>query len=187
MRVIATELPEVKLIEPQVFGDERGFFFESYQQERYAAAGIGDGLPFVQDNLSRSKQGVVRGLHYQLRFPQGKLVTVTCGEVFDVAVDVRLGSPNFGRWAGVILNDKNHRQLYIPPGFAHGFCVLSEYADFHYKCTGYYRSDDEHGVLWCDDTLNIAWPLRNHPLLSAKDMMFKSLNEIAIERLPQME
>lgn len=193
MQIIATELPEVKIIEPRIFGDERGFFFESYQQQRYQAAGIaiangGENLLFIQDNLSRSCRGVLRGLHYQLRFPQGKLVTVVRGEVFDVAVDVRCGSPNFGKWIGVILSDQNHRQLYVPPGFAHGFYVLSEYADFHYKCTDYYRPDDECGVIWHDKEIGIEWPLTTAttaPTVSTKDAVFKPLAAIEREQLPQ--
>ena len=137
MKVIATELPEVLLIEPRVFGDPRGFFMETYQEAHYREAGILE--RFVQDNHSRSQRGVLRGLHYQLVQPQGKLVWVTRGQVFDVAVDIRRGSPTFGRWKGGILDDSNHHQLYIPPGFAHGFCVLSEEADFFYKCTDYYN------------------------------------------------
>ncbi len=156
MKVLATELPDVLIVEPRVFGDHRGFFLETYSEARYREAGIPG--PFVQDNQSRSRRGVLRGLHYQLIQPQGKLVGVTRGAVFDVAVDVRLGSPDFGRWVGAILDDQNHRQLYIPPGFAHGFCVLSEEADFVYKCTDYYHPASEQGVAWDDPAIGIRWP-----------------------------
>lgn len=183
MKVIETALAGVLIIEPKVFGDSRGFFFESFKQDSYKdLAGIE--LPFVQDNLSRSKYGVLRGLHYQLKHPQGKLVTVVRGEVFDVAVDIRYKSPTFGKWVGVVLNDENHRQFYIPPGFAHGFCVLSEYVDFHYKCTNYYHPEDEHGILWSDANVGIEWPLQIVPTLSEKDAKYKPLSEISTELLP---
>jgi dTDP-4-dehydrorhamnose 3,5-epimerase len=181
MHVTATDVPGVLLVEPAVFGDVRGFFVESFQAQRYAEAGIAG--PFVQDNHSRSRRGVLRGLHYQLRHPQGKLVWVTRGEVFDVAVDIRRGSPTFGRWVGVTLSEDNHRQLYLPPGVAHGFCVLSETADFLYKCTDFYRPEDEGGVLWCDPDLGIHWPTLD-PLLSEKDQRYAKLVEVPAERLP---
>lgn len=185
MQIIETKFKDVKLIEPKVFGDSRGFFFESYQNERYQKNNILSS--FVQDNISRSQRGVVRGLHYQLKFPQGKLITVVCGEVFDVVVDIRLGSPTFGKWEGFILNDINHHQVYIPPGFAHGFCVLSEVADFHYKCTEYYHPEDEHGVIWNDSDIGIEWPkFEVMPVMSAKDMAFQKLYEIAVTELPQI-
>lgn len=184
MKVIETNLAGVKIIEPKVFGDARGFFFESFKQSSYQEI-TGNNLLFVQDNLSRSKYGVLRGLHYQLKHPQGKLVTVISGEVFDVAVDIRYQSPTFGQWIGVILSDENHRQIYIPQGFAHGFCVLSESADFHYKCTDYYRPDDEQGVLWSDANIGIKWPLQVAPNLSEKDAKYKLLSEIAVELLPK--
>ena len=181
MKVIATELPEVLLIEPHVFGDPRGFFMETYHEARYREAGILG--HFMQDNHSRSRRGVLRGLHYQLLQPQGKLVWVTRGQVFDVAVDIRRGSPTFGRWAGDILDDSNHRQLYIPPGFAHGFCVLSDTADFFYKCTAYYNSQAEHGILWNDPDIGIEWPVQE-VILSDKDASLPRLVQQAPEKLP---
>ena len=182
MRIVSAELSGIKIIEPQVFGDERGFFFESFRKNSYEELGIG---PFVQDNISRSRYGVLRGLHYQLRYPQGKLVTVVRGEVFDVVVDIRIGSPTFGKWLSVVLNDENHKQIYIPPGFAHGFCVLSEFADFHYKCTNYYHPEDEQGVIWNDQGISINWPnIKIEPILSSKDMLYKPLSEIVVEKLP---
>ncbi len=184
MKVIPTNLPGVVVIEPQVFGDQRGFFLETYQAERYRAAGIT--ATFVQDNHSRSRRGVLRGLHFQLRHPQGKLVQVMRGEVFDVAVDIRRGSPTFGHWFGTVLSDENHRQLYIPPGFAHGFCVLSEVADFTYKCTDYYHPEDEGGVFWQDPAIGIDWPVAE-PLLSDRDKNQPMLAAIPPERLPRYE
>ena len=184
MNVIETELPGVVIIEPRVFGDRRGFFLESWQQQRYEEAGIN--LPFVQDNHSRSSKGVLRGLHFQLRHPQGKLVRVVRGEVFDVAVDVRIGSPTFGQWAGVHLSDDNHRQFYVPPGYAHGFCVLSEVADFEYKCTDLYHPEDEGGVFWADEVVGIDWPVAE-PQLSDKDCVLPRLSEISESALPRFE
>jgi dTDP-4-dehydrorhamnose 3,5-epimerase len=181
MKVIATELPEVLLIEPRVFGDPRGFFMETYQEAHYREAGILE--RFVQDNHSRSQRGVLRGLHYQLVQPQGKLVWVTRGQVFDVAVDIRRGSPTFGRWKGGILDDSNHHQLYIPPGFAHGFCVLSEEADFFYKCTDYYNPQSENGILWNDPDIGIEWPVQE-VMLSDKDARLPRLAQQAPEKLP---
>jgi dTDP-4-dehydrorhamnose 3,5-epimerase len=166
MKIIATALPEVILIQPKVFGDDRGFFLENYQAQRYAEAGLPD--RFVQDNHSRSAKGVLRGLHFQKQYPQGKLVYVTSGIVFDVAVDIRKDSPNFGKWVGVTLTADSHQQLYVPPGFAHGFCVISELADFHYKCTEYYHPEDEGSVRWDDPDLAITWPI-TQPVLSNKD------------------
>ena len=182
MRVIDTPLPEVKLLEPRVFGDSRGFFMESHQQQRYAEAGIPG--PFVQDNHSRSMGGVLRGLHYQLRRPQGKLVRVSRGVVFDVAVDIRQGSPHFGQWYGVVLSDTNHWQLWVPPGFAHGFCVLSETADFEYKCTDYYQPDDDYGLRWDCPEIGIDWPL-GRPVLSEKDQAHPDLRSAPAEHLPR--
>ncbi len=183
MKVIPSALPEVLIIEPRAFGDDRGFFFESYQQERYPAQGMT--LPFVQDNFSRSTQGVLRGLHYQLEKPQGKLVGVTRGTVVDVAVDIRYGSPHFGQSVSVVLDDVHHRQLYIPPGFAHGFYVLSETADFYYKCTDYYHAASERGVLWSDHELGIQWSLSApEPLLAPKDKLYPCLKDIPVEHLP---
>jgi dTDP-4-dehydrorhamnose 3,5-epimerase len=166
MRITPTDLPGVILFEPKVHGDERGFFVETFRQEVFAEAGIAD--PFVQDNHSRSRRGVLRGLHYQLEQPQGKLVRCVRGEIFDVAVDVRRGSPTFGRWTGTMLDDRLHKQLYIPPGFAHGLVVLSEYADVVYKCTDYYHPASERGVAWNDPELAIDWRL-GEVMLSAKD------------------
>ena len=168
MKVIKTNLKDCVIIEPTIFGDERGFFLETYQDKRYAdVAGIT--FPFVQDNHSRSSKGVLRGLHFQKTKPQGKLVRVVRGEVYDVAVDIRKGSKSFGQWKSVILSEENKRQLWVPPGFAHGFVVLSESADFEYKCTDYYDSSDEGSILWNDTDLNIPWPITN-PVLSHKDL-----------------
>ena len=166
MQFVKTELEGVVIIEPRVFEDERGFFLESYHKPRFQAAGID--VEFVQDNHSRSGSGVVRGLHYQLRHPQGKLVRVIRGEALDVAVDLRRSSPTFGRSFGCLLSEANRRQLYIPPGFAHGFCVTDEFAEVLYKCTDVYRPDDERTLLWNDPALAIAWPISN-PVISAKD------------------
>lgn len=182
MEVIKTKLPGVLLIKPKTFGDNRGFFYESFQAERYYAAGLT--LTFVQDNHSRSCQGVLRGLHYQYKYPQGKLVSVTRGEVWDVAVDIRKGSPTFGQWVGALLNDENHHQLYVPPGFAHGFYVLSEIADFCYKCTDYYYSEYDAGIIWNDPTLAIEWPLLRQPELSGKDQKLPLLANIIPDYLP---
>lgn len=167
MEVIATQHPEVLLLRPKVFGDARGFFFESYN--RKAFAGLGIDAEFVQDNHSRSARGVLRGLHYQIRQPQGKLVRVAVGEVFDVAVDLRRSSPHFGRVAIMRLSAENHLMAWIPPGFAHGFLVLSETAEFLYKTTDYYAPDAERCLAWNDPELAIPWPLAGEPLLSAKD------------------
>lgn len=167
MNIIPTELTGLLLIEPKAFGDSRGCFFESYHRERYLAAGID--ADFVQDNCSRSCRGTLRGLHYQLTRPQGKLVFVTRGEVVDVAVDLRRSSPTFGRSFTAILNEVNHHQLYVPPGFAHGFCVTSDTADFCYKCTDYYVPSDERTLLWNDPALQIDWPDIEPRILSEKD------------------
>jgi dTDP-4-dehydrorhamnose 3,5-epimerase len=167
MKIIPTEISDLILIEPKAFGDARGFFFESYQRDRYREVGIPEN--FVQDNVSRSCRGTLRGLHYQLIQPQGKLVFVTRGEVFDVAVDMRRSSPTFGRWFGAVLNDENHRQLFVPPGFAHGFCVTSDSADFCYKCTDFYNPSHERTLLWNDPAVGIDWPTLDSPILSAKD------------------
>ncbi len=176
MNVIDTDIAEVKIIEPKVFGDERGFFLETFQARRYRdEAGIS--LDFVQDNYSRSSYGVLRGLHFQKKRPQGKLVRVVRGEVYDVAVDIRHQSPSFGQWVGTILSEQNKRQFWVPPGFAHGFLVLSDSADFEYKCTDYYDPNDEGCLLWSDSNLAIDWPIK-HPLLSSKDLAGSSLNEI---------
>ena len=172
MNVIRTEIPDVLVLEPKVFGDARGFFLESFNAKVFREA-TGVDLEFVQDNQSRSGKGVLRGLHYQLRQPQGKLVRVVRGKVFDVAVDLRRSSPTFGRWVGTELSEDNHRQFWVPPGFAHGFVVLSESADFLYKTTDYYAPQDEHCVAWDDPAIGIDWHLRKagieQPQLSAKD------------------
>jgi len=166
VNVVETALPGVLIIEPKAFGDHRGFFLETFQVERYREAGIT--LPFVQDNHSRSQRGVLRGLHFQKTRPQGKLVSVSRGAVYDVAVDIDPASATYGQFVGVELNDDNHRQLWIPPGYAHGFCVLSEVADFQYKCTDFYFPADEGGLLWNDPDVGIPWPI-TEPQLSAKD------------------
>jgi dTDP-4-dehydrorhamnose 3,5-epimerase len=167
MKVTATALPDVRLIEPRVFGDERGFFFESWNARAFAAAGLP--ATFVQDNHSRSARGVLRGLHYQLEHAQGKLVRVTAGEVYDVVVDLRRNSPTFGRSFGLILSAANWRMLWVPPGFAHGFLALSEYAEFLYKTTDYWYPEHERTLLWNDPALGIDWPLSGAPILTAKD------------------
>ena len=182
MNVIETKLPGMMIIEPRVFGDARGYFMESFQAERYAEAGIAG--PFVQDNLSFSRQGILRGLHVQNPRPQGKLVQVLQGEVFDVAVDIRVGSPTFGLWEGVVLSAENARQLYVPPGFAHGFVVTSETALFAYKCTDYYLPQSELSIIWDDPDIGIRWPL-NDPQLSVKDAAGVRLASVALERLPK--
>lgn len=167
MNVIKTKLKDCMIIEPTVYSDERGFFLETFQLDRYAElAGIA--MPFVQDNHSRSSKGVLRGLHFQKTKPQGKLVRVIRGEVYDVAVDIRPGSPTYGQWEAVVLSEENKIQFWIPPGFAHGFVVLSEIADFEYKCTSYYEPSDERSLLWNDPDLDIPWPIEK-PKLSEKD------------------
>lgn len=179
MQVTATDLPEVMVIEPKVFGDARGFFLESFNAKAFAEA-TGVNLPFVQDNHSRSAQGVLRGLHYQIKQAQGKLVRVVRGAVFDVAVDVRRSSPNFGHWVGVELTEDNNRQLWVPPGFAHGFLVLSASADFLYKTTDYYAPEHERSVLWNDPAIGIDWPLLGEPLLSGKDKVGALLKDAEV-------
>jgi dTDP-4-dehydrorhamnose 3,5-epimerase len=174
----------VYVIEPAVFEDERGFFMETYHQKRYDEAGIKCSV--VQDNLSHSAMGTLRGLHYQLHHAQAKLIQVIKGEIFDVAVDIRRGSPNFGKWAGVELSEENRRQIFIPQGFAHGFCVVSETADVVYKCTDLYAPDDEGGILWSDPGLAIDWPIAE-PLLSDRDRQFPCLVDVPSERLPLYE
>ncbi|MDQ7002474.1 MAG: dTDP-4-dehydrorhamnose 3,5-epimerase [Ghiorsea sp.] len=183
MKVNKTNVPGVLHIDPKVFGDARGFFLETYNKERYMAGGFPD-VDFIQDNHSRSSKGVLRGLHFQLNNPQGKLVQVATGSVFDVAVDIRVGSPTFGQWYGAILSEENHHQMWIPPKFAHGFCVLSETADFCYKCTDYYHPEDEGGLLWNDPEVGIDWPLKE-PLLSDKDKAYLKLSNIDESQLPR--
>jgi dTDP-4-dehydrorhamnose 3,5-epimerase len=182
VNAIETELPGVLILEPEVFGDERGFFMETWNQARYEEVGLP--ARFVQDNLSFSARGVLRGLHFQNPNPQGKLVSVLQNEVFDVAVDVRVGSPTFGRWLGVYLSADNKRQRYVPEGFAHGFAVTSDTALFHYKCTDYYSPRTEHSVLWNDPRIGIEWPV-DDPVLSAKDRVALLLREIPTDLLPR--
>lgn len=180
MQILQTSIPDVKLIEPQVFGDERGFFMESWNREVFGKHGLP--TDFVQDNHSRSRQGILRGLHYQIRNPQGKLVRVVQGEVFDVAVDLRRGAATFGRWVGVVLSEENHRQLWVPPGFAHGFYVLSVQADFLYKCTAPYTPDAERTIRWDDPQIGIDWPLveGRAPVLSKKDQAGVALGDAEV-------
>ena len=184
LTVIETALPGVILLEPAVFADARGFFMETFHGRKYAEHGITGA--FVQDNLSRSCRSTLRGLHYQLRQPQGKLVYAVTGEIFDVAVDIRRGSPSFGQWVGITLSAKNKRQIYVPEGFAHGFCVLSEEAHVIYKCTDFYAPDDEYGILWSDSHIGITWPV-DAPLLSPKDNKNPRLEEMPEEHLPVYE
>ena len=177
MNVIETEIPEVLLIEPKVFGDERGFFMESFNQRNFSEK-TGVNLEFVQDNHSRSSQGVLRGLHYQIQQAQGKLLRATLGEIFDVAVDIRKNSPNFGKWVGYLLSAENKRQLWVPPGFAHGFLVVSEAADVLYKTTDYYAAEYERSILWNDPDIGINWPLDSIEVkLSQKDKVAQTLKD----------
>ena len=183
MRLIDTTIAEVKLIEPEVHGDHRGFFLESYHRQRLAELGIE--RDFVQDNHSRSRAGVLRGLHYQLGRPQAKLVRATRGRVFDVVVDLRRGSPSFGRWVGAELTEDNHLMLFSPEGFGHGFIVLSEVAEFQYKCSDYYAPDEERGIRWDDPTIAIDWPLDDTgPVLSDRDRTWPSLSDADPDDLP---
>ena len=174
--IVATELEDVKILEPKVYGDARGFFFESFNAKDFQSA-LGTEVDFVQDNHSKSARGVLRGLHYQIKHPQGKLVRVVAGEVFDVAVDIRRNSPSFGRWMGAHLSAENHRQIWIPPGFAHGFLVLSESAEFLYKTTDYWYPEHERSLIWNDPQINIKWPSTIKPVLSAKDEIAPSLGK----------
>jgi dTDP-4-dehydrorhamnose 3,5-epimerase len=182
MKVTPQTIPDVLLIEPRVFRDERGFFLETYNADRYTSAGIG--VPFVQDNVSRSRRGILRGLHLQRPHDQGKLVTVLEGAVFDVAVDVRVGSPTFRRWVGATLSADNHHQLYVPPGFAHGFCVMTDYATFTYKCSDVYHPECELVVAFDDPEIGIQWPI-DEPHLNERDRKGCPLSRIAPERLPR--
>lgn len=184
MKFIETSLPGCMVIEPQVFGDARGFFYESYNEAKYREAGID--RKFVQSNVSRSARGVLRGLHYQWPHAQGKLVSVLEGEVYDVAVDIRRGSPTFGQWAGVMLTAENHRHFWIPEGFAHGFCVVSEHATFSYQCTDLYNAKADGGVRWDDPAIGIDWPLSS-PLLSDKDTKAPLLADVPADRLPEYQ
>ena len=184
MNIVETALPGVLRIEPRVFGDNRGMFFETWQASRYQKADIPG--PFVQSNFAKSQRNVVRGLHYQLKHPQGKLVWVTRGEIFDVVVDIRVGSPTFGQWIGEKLSEDNHCQLYVPPGFAHGYGVRSEIADVHYLCTDFYEPNDEYGVRWDDKALNIDWRIAT-PIVSDKDQALPHLQDICKPNLPLFE
>ncbi|AMV43465.1 dTDP-4-dehydrorhamnose 3,5-epimerase [Paraburkholderia caribensis] len=177
--VTATALPEVKIIEPKVFGDARGFFYESFNAREFSESVEAD-VEFLQDNHSRSAKGVLRGLHYQIEHAQGKLVRVVEGEVFDVAVDIRKSSPNFGKWVGVVLSTENHRQLWVPPGFAHGFVVLSESAQFLYKTTDYWYQAHERSIVWNDPDIGIEWPIDFEPIMAAKDAAGKRLAEAEV-------
>jgi dTDP-4-dehydrorhamnose 3,5-epimerase len=181
MHVEQTQLSGLLLIEPHSFRDERGFFLESFQVERYRDHGIADAL--VQDNHSRSKKGVLRGMHFQVRKPQAQIITVMRGRVFDVAVDLRSDSATFGRWHGVELSDEGPRQIYMAPGFAHGFCVLSDFADLHYKVSEIYDDGDEGGIAWNDPQIGIRWPIDN-PVISSRDRSYPLLRELDRERLP---
>jgi len=181
MNIITTSIEGVLIIEPKVFMDNRGFFMETYNRNRYIKAGIN--TLFVQDNLSYSVRGTVRGLHYQVSHPQAKLVQVITGEIFDVAVDIRSGSPTFGKWTGVHLSDRNRSQLFIPEGFAHGFCVLSETAHFLYKCSEFFAPDDEGGIIWSDPDIGIDWPVED-PIVSEKDKQLQRLAELDSNQLP---
>jgi len=182
VKVIETKLPGCVVIEPAVFGDARGYFFETWNAERFAALGLPD--RFVQSNVSTSAQGVLRGLHYQWPRPQGKLVSVLEGEVYDVAVDIRRGSPTFGQWAATMLTAENHRHFWIPEGFAHGFCVVSAFATFSYQCTDLYSPTADGGIRWDDPAIGIDWPV-NSPVLSDKDAKAPLLANVAPERLPE--
>ncbi len=181
VNVIETKLPGVLILEPKVFGDERGYFLETWRSTRYEDAGIRG--PFVQDNIAFSRKGILRGRHFQYPQAQGKLVQVVSGEVVDVAVNVRIGSASFGQWVSERLSEANHRQMYIPPGFAHGYCVISETALFTYKCTDFYNPATEIGIIWNDPDLSIDWPVAE-PILSPKDASFPRLKELSPEKLP---
>ena len=174
MKITLTAIPDVLVIEPKVFGDERGFFFESFNQAKFESF-IGRQVNFVQDNHSKSVKNVLRGLHYQIQQPQGKLVRVVQGEVFDVAVDIRKSSPTFGKWVGEVLSAENKKQLWVPEGFAHGFVVLSETAEFLYKTTDYYAPEYERSIVWNDPSIDIKWPINGEPILSVKDQQAKTL------------
>jgi dTDP-4-dehydrorhamnose 3,5-epimerase len=181
MNIIKTKLQTVLILEPKVFSDERGYFLETWNSKRYEDAGISG--PFVQDNISSSKKGVLRGLHYQYPQSQGKLIQVLSGEVIDVAVDIRVGSPTYGQWISEMLSETNHKQMYIPPGFAHGYCVTSETAIFAYKCNEFYNPATEHGIIWNDPELNIDWSVKE-PILSTKDKNYSKLKDVAPDMLP---
>jgi dTDP-4-dehydrorhamnose 3,5-epimerase len=181
MKIITTFIEGILIVEPKTFKDKRGFFMETYNQKRYNASGIN--TIFVQDNLSYSLKNTLRGLHFQIKHPQAKLIQVISGEIFDVAVDLRPGSATFGKWTGILLSDKNRRQVFIPEGFAHGFCVLSESALFCYKCSDFYAPDDEGGIIWSDPDIGIEWPVEN-PIVSDKDKQYRYLSTLSAEQLP---
>ena len=181
MNIISGSMEGLFIIEPKIFEDKRGFFMETYNQKRYNASGIN--TTFVQDNLSYSLKNTLRGLHFQNKYPQAKLIQVISGEIFDVTVDLRPGSSTFGKWTGVHLSDENRRQVFIPEGFAHGFCVLSEFALFYYKCSDFYQPDDEGGILWSDPDIGIDWPVEN-PIISEKDKQNHKLSGLTVEQLP---
>lgn len=183
MNIIKTSLEGILIIKPNVFEDKRGFFMETYNQNRYNDFGID--ATFVQDNLSYSQKKTVRGLHYQIKHPQAKLVQVISGEIFDVAVDIRLGSPTFGKWTGIRLSSENRRQVFIPEGFAHGFCVMSEFAIFYYKCSDFYMPNDEGGIIWSDPDIGIKWPVED-PIVSEKDKQFQKLFALTPEQIPSL-
>jgi len=176
MNFVPTELPEVVIVEPQVFGDSRGFFMEAFRSDRFAEAGLP--AVWMQDNISRSQKSVLRGLHFQLIQPQGKLVRCLRGAIYDVAVDVRRSSSTFGKWVGVELSEENRRALYVPVGFAHGFCVLSDLADVEYKCTNLYAPQHERSLIWNDPAVGVQWPLSGEAILSPKDLLGKPLDEL---------
>lgn len=184
MEIIKTSLQGFLIVKLSVYNDERGFFLETYQESRYHQAGITDN--FIQDNQSRSKYGVVRGLHFTVKKPQAQLITVLRGKIYDVGVDLRLGSPTFGKWHGVELSDTGIRQVYQAPGFAHGYCVLSEWADLHYKVTGYYDPGDEGGLFWNDPDINIEWPVSD-PKIVLRDAAFPKLKEFKVDKLPHFD
>ena len=181
MKIITTPIEGILIIEPKTFKDKRGFFMETYNQDRYNAFGIN--ATFVQDNLSYSLKNTLRGLHFQIKHPPAKLIQVSSGEIFDVAVDLRTGFATFGKWIGIHLSGENRRQVFIPEGFAHGFCVLSKFALFHYKCSDFYKPDDEGGILWSDSDIGIEWPVKN-PIISEKDKQYQKLSDLTAEQLP---
>ena len=181
MKIITTSIAGILIIEPETFQDKRGFFMETYNRNRYKASGIN--ATFVQDNLSHSLKNTVRGLHFQIKHPQSKLIQVISGEIFDVAVDLRPGSATFGKWTGIHLSDENRRQVFIPVGFAHGFCVLSESALFYYKCSDFYAPDDEGGIIWSDPDIGIEWPVIN-PIISEKDKQYQKCSRLNADQLP---
>jgi dTDP-4-dehydrorhamnose 3,5-epimerase len=181
MKIITSSIEGILIIEPKIFKDKRGFFMETYNQARYNESGIN--ATFVQDNLSYSQKNTLRGLHFQIKHPQAKLIQVISGEIFDVTVDLRPGFATFGKWTGFYLSGENRRQVFIPEGFAHGFCVLSEFAFFHYKCSDFYAQDDEGGIIWSDPDIGIEWPIQN-PIISEKDKQYQKLSNLTADELP---